>query len=122
MSTLVVVDEHEIAAVRVRLGAFGRPVIQIQRARSRKWLVGRPNGDPPVSQISGSEWRDACKADAIELAQFLSSLQAQPTIDSPAPLHVAAALRPGSNGPAPTSRPAPPPNPPAARDVRWDRG
>ncbi|MCD9005216.1 hypothetical protein LDO31_03005 [Luteimonas sp. XNQY3] len=118
MKNLVRVGEHGIAAVRVRLGTFGRPVIQVQRSRSKRWLFGRPSGEPPVSQISNTEWRDAGKADAIELAQFLVGLQAQQTIDVadidyPAPVHAAAALRPGSNGPAPSSRPAPPPNPPA---------
>ncbi|QJC75433.1 hypothetical protein [Stenotrophomonas maltophilia] len=61
--------------VRVRLGWFGRPVMQIQRQLSRTRFTG-PAPDGVVVEVCGStEWRDAAKADAIELAQFIGSLQ-----------------------------------------------
>ncbi len=61
--------------VRVRLGWFGRPVMQIQRQLSRTRFTG-PGPDGVVVEACGStEWRDAAKADAIELAQFIGSLQ-----------------------------------------------
>lgn len=113
MSVLTVIEEQGIVGVRVRLGWFGRPVAQIKRGRVKEWLVGRPSGVPRIEQISDTGWRDAGRADAIELAAFLASLQA----DGPEiPERHTAARRHGSNGPPPPGpRPPPPPNPPLPR-------
>lgn len=68
-------SEGRVLAVRIRLGWFGRPVMQIQRQLSRTRVTG-PAPDGVVVEVCGStEWRDATKADAIELAQFIGSLQ-----------------------------------------------
>lgn len=61
--------------VRVRLGWFGRPVVQIKRQLNRTRFTG-PAPDGVVIEACGStEWRDAAKADAIELAQFFESFK-----------------------------------------------
>lgn len=68
-------SEGRVVGVRVRLGWFGRPVMQLQRQLSRTRFTG-PGPDGVVVEACGStEWRDAAKADAIELAQFIGSLQ-----------------------------------------------
>lgn len=67
--------EGQVVDVRIRLGWFGRPVMQIQRQLSRTRFTG-PAPDGVLVEVCGStEWRDATKADAIELAQFFESLK-----------------------------------------------
>ena len=67
--------EGHIVGVRIRLGWFGRPVMQIQRQWNRTRFTG-PEPDSVLGEVCGfGEWHDATKADAIELAQFIGSLQ-----------------------------------------------
>lgn len=65
--------EGRIIHVRVRLGWLGRPVMQIQRQMSRTRFTG-PDG-VLVEPCGATPWRDAAKADAIELGQFLAATQ-----------------------------------------------
>jgi hypothetical protein len=62
--------EKDIAGVRVQLDWRGRPVLQIQR---RRVTVVLPfSAEHPADN---SEWRDARRKDAIEVAQYLAALQ-----------------------------------------------
>lgn len=57
--------------VRVRLGWLGRPVVQIKRQLNRiRFIASSPDG-VVVEPCGSTQWRDAGKADAIELAKFL---------------------------------------------------
>lgn len=63
--------ERGIVGIRLRLGFFGRPVLQIRRQLARLRFVGNPGGviEVPAGRTA---WRIARKRDAIELAQFLT--------------------------------------------------
>lgn len=63
--------EGAIVAVSIRLGWRGQPVVQIKRQLLRARFVAefRVEHEPSGS----TEWRDAGKADAIELAQYLAA-------------------------------------------------
>lgn len=67
--------EGRIVQVRIRLGWLGRPVVQIQRQVSRTRFTGPPPDGVLVEPCGSTAWRDAVKADAIELAQYLDALQ-----------------------------------------------
>lgn len=69
--------EGRVVDVRIRLGWLGRPVVQIQRQLSRTRFTG-PAPDVVLVEVCGStEWRDATKADVIELAQFFESFKVE---------------------------------------------
>ncbi len=67
--------QGRIVDARIRLGWFGRPVVQIQRQLSRTRFTGPEPGGVVVEACGSTEWRDATKADAIELAHFFDSLK-----------------------------------------------
>lgn len=70
-------SEGRVVDVRIRLGWFGRPVMQIQRQLSRTRFTGPAPDGVVVEPCGSTPWRDAVKADGIELAQFLDALQAK---------------------------------------------
>lgn len=66
--------EGRIVQVRIRLGWLGRPVVQIQRQLSRTRFTGPASDGVLVEPCGSTPWRDAVKADAIELGQFLAAM------------------------------------------------
>lgn len=70
-----------ISAVRIRVGLFGRPVVQIRRVMYRLRSPPQPPGGEPPSfddlhvRIGDSAWRDARRADAVDLAMFVDAMQ-----------------------------------------------
>lgn len=67
--------EGRVVHVRIRLGWFGRPVVQIQRQLSRTRFTGLAPDGVLVEACGSTEWRDATKSDAIDLAQFFESFK-----------------------------------------------
>lgn len=72
---LVVIEECGIQAIRIRLGLFGRPILEVQKSRLRKWLVGSSAEGQREEAALPTKWRKVNKGDALEVAKYLEAIQ-----------------------------------------------
>lgn len=112
--------EGGIASLRIRLGCFGRPVLQIQRHTMQFRIPD--DGHSYYESIGLTQWKDACRDDALEIAVYMRVEQGAPPRAAghfpPIPDGAVIPLPPWRNPDPPSGmKPPPPPNPPPMREI-----